>query len=105
MVTKSDGHWTGNGYENPQMFSLKRECPLNNPGERAIRLAFRFCVAYVVMDASGAVLMGNGKWLPTFDFYLNGFGRTIGPQDTTAAENEKWAEHWRNACTDKRLSP
>ena len=61
-------------------------------------LEFRFEVAYVAMDVSCNVLMGNGNWLPTWEFHLNEFGRVVGPRDFAAGTCEPWAEAWRKVA-------
>lgn len=105
MITKFDATWCGNGYPLPQRWQLKKNMPqFAGPHIKAVRIAFRFEVAYVQMDSSKRVLMADGQWLPLFDFYLNSFGRVLGPQDSSCADNTKMAEAWRNACADFRMN-
>lgn len=88
MITKYDATWVGGGYPMPQTWALKKDMPtLASDHIKAVRTAFRFCVAYVQMDSSNRVLMADGKWMPLFDFHLHGFGRVLGPQDSSCADN------------------
>ena len=97
--------WTGTGYIKPKRFASKTQIPPQNPGVVPILLKFRFEYAYILRDENGMVLMPDGKWMPTFDFYLNEFGRVIGPQDFQAAFAEPFEKAWRVSCKAKRMDP
>jgi hypothetical protein len=106
MITNIDAKWVGFGYAKPQTWARKMDMPRFSPGVRAVRLEFRFEVAYVAINQDNEVLMaGNGgleSWCPIWDFHLNGFGRVIGPQDMAAAVHTPMAEAWRN-CVAERI--
>ena len=102
---KANTTWAGNGYENPQMWAFKKEMPEFNPAVIALNVNFRFCRAWIAYDRfSKTVLMRNGTWLQVFDFYLNDFGRVIGPADFASADNGPMQTAWRSAAMDFRLA-
>lgn len=103
MITNYQATWVGE-MGLPQKWGFKNQMPKFNPGVKAVRIAFRFCVAYCAMNERNEILVQNGNWMPCFDFYLQPHGRTIGPCDATAANGTVRDEAWRNACFDKRMS-
>jgi len=101
MITKFDATWVGSGYDYPLRWHLKKDLPPMNPGCVSIRVAFRFEVAYIIIDENKRAKMTNG-WMPLWDFHFPAFGRVVGPQDFMAAEHTPMAEEWRISAQERR---
>ena len=99
MIHKLDGNWIGRPI--PKTWALKKEMPDLPAGARAIRLAFRFCVAWIVLDHESRVMLSDGKFMPVICMHLNAHGLCIGPRDLTAADGTEFQLAWRGALSDR----
>lgn len=67
------------------------------------KVQFLFCVAWIVRDCNGLVLMPDGQWAKAIDFYLTTPGHVIGLRDLSSADACRWSNEWRQAMSDRIL--
>ncbi len=95
--------WTHyNCPETPQAWTFKNDVPKEHR-HNAVKIEFSFCCAWIVRDENKRVLMKNGTWAGTVDFYLKTPGHVIGFCDMITADGKPWAAEWRQAYSDWRL--
>jgi hypothetical protein len=95
---KTDAIWIGR--DKPERYALKKDIPPQNPGVRAIRVEFRFEVAYILMDERKRVKFPCG-WGQAVEFWTSQ-GHLIGLRDLAAADHTKYQEVWRG-CVDNLI--
>jgi hypothetical protein len=94
--------WIKGDYDYPKRYARKGEIGKLDCHKKAVRVCFRFEIAWIVINSENKVLMENGSWMPTWSFYLLANDHVIGPQDMSVADNTPLREAWRNAAVDLR---
>ncbi len=84
----------------PQKWAFKKDIP--EPWQFwAVQVEFLFEKAWIVRDHNKLVLMPDGEWTRTHDFFLRTPGHVIGLCDLQTADAHDWANEWKSSMIDR----